>query len=139
MKKQLSLSHGRKNIIPRLWVFVWVLMVGVACTMPAPAPHNIPTSPAIIEITPAPTLDVDATATVLASQARPTPTPAGLYIVQEGDTLIHLAEEFDTTVEEIMAANGLTDPNAIQLGQALIIPSLLQAPVVNTPPPASNE
>jgi LysM repeat protein len=56
-----------------------------------------------------------------------------LYIVQDGDNMSSLAEQFATTVEEIMAANGLTDPNALQAGQALIIPSLLPTPSRNTP------
>jgi LysM repeat protein len=83
----------------------------------------------VLEITPAPTLNLDATATIYARQLVPTPTPAGLYVVQPGDTLSGIAEEFGTTVEEILAANGLTDPNAIQVGQTLLIPSLLSAPL----------
>jgi len=55
----------------------------------------------------------------------PTPTPAGLYTVQQGDTLGGLAEDFGTTVDDLMAANGLTDANAIQAGQTLLIPSLI--------------
>jgi len=84
----------------------------------------------ILEITPAPTLNLDATATVYAQQLVPTPTPAGLYVVQPSDTLSGLAEDFGTTIEEIMAANGLTDPNAIQVGQTLLIPSLLGGPLM---------
>jgi len=57
----------------------------------------------------------------------PTPTPSGLYVVQPGDTLSALAVEFGTTVDEIMAANGLTDPDALMVGQTLIIPSLVQS------------
>jgi LysM repeat protein len=48
-----------------------------------------------------------------------------LYIVQPGDTLSELAIAFGTTVAEIMAANGLTDPDSLQVGQPLIIPSLV--------------
>ena len=50
--------------------------------------------------------------------------------MQAGDNLSDLAERFGTTVEELVAANGLTDPNALQPGQTLIIPSLLRTPVV---------
>ncbi len=116
------------------WLILWCIsLLFVGCTIPSPTPHSLPTSPAVLHITPAPTLDIDATATVLANQLRPTPTPAGLYIVQDGDNMSSLAEQFATTVEEIMAANGLTDPNALQAGQALIIPSLLPTPSRNTP------
>jgi len=79
----------------------------------------------VLDITVAPTQDVDATATAYARQLVPTPTPAGLYVVQQGDTLGGLAEDFGTTVDDLMAANGLTDANAIQAGQTLIIPSLI--------------
>ena len=79
-----------------------------ACTLPAPPQSTTPrpTAPVILEITPAPTLDVDATATAYATLLVPSPTPAGLYIVQPGDTLSELAIAFGTTVAEIMAANG---------------------------------
>ena len=100
----------------------------VACAPPEPPPSNLPTAPAVLDITPAPTLDIDATATSYASLLRPSPTPAGLYIVRQGDTLTAIAEQYGTTVEEIMAANNLADANALQVGQALIIPSLLVTP-----------
>ncbi len=107
----------------------------VAC-LPDPPPTNLPTQPAILDITPAPTLDIDATATVLAIELRPTPTPAGLHVVQPGDTLGSLAELYNTTVEEIMATNGLDDPNTLQVGQELIIPSLVEVtPEITTPTP----
>ena len=95
-----------------------------ACAPPAPASPR-PTAPAILEITPAPTEDIDATATAYAVRLIPTPTPAGLYVVQPNDTLSKLAEDFGTTVEELLAANNLTDPNAIQAGQTLLIPALI--------------
>lgn len=108
----------------------------VACDPPAPPPANVPTSPAVLEITPAPTLDIDATATAFANQLRPSPTPVGLYIVQDGDTLSSLAEEFNTTVEEIMATNDILEPESLQIGQELIIPSMLPTPISDDGTPA---
>lgn len=110
-----------------------VVLFITACAPPAPPTRNLPTLPAVLDITPAPTLDIDATATIYASQVRPSPTPAALYTIQDGDTLSGLAERFNTTVEEIVAANGLTDPNALQPGQTLIIPSLLRTPEAAEP------
>ncbi|NJO06159.1 MAG: LysM peptidoglycan-binding domain-containing protein [Chloroflexaceae bacterium] len=103
-----------------------------ACTLTLPEPPevNLPTQPAVMLITPAPTLDIDATATVMATMLRPTPTPAGLYIVQPDDTLSDIASRFGTTVEEILVANDLSDPNALQVGQRIIIPSLLPTAMV---------
>jgi LysM repeat protein len=99
-----------------------------ACQPPTPATPR-PTAATILEITPAPTFDIDATATSYARLQIPSPTPAGIYIVQPGDTLSALATDFGTTVEDILVANGLTDPDAIQVGQTLIIPSLVDRPL----------
>jgi LysM repeat protein len=51
--------------------------------------------------------------------AGPTPT---LYIVKAGDNLGRIAELYDVTVDAIMAANGMTDPNVLFVGQTLLIP-----------------
>lgn len=110
--------------LPSVWIAALLTVTLSACTLPEPPPVHLPTQPAVLHITPAPTLDADATATALSSMRRPSPTPAGLYLVETGDTLSSLAERFNTTVDEILAANGLTDPNALQVGQTLLIPSL---------------
>jgi LysM repeat protein len=115
----MSTNVRRISVIGAWWL---VLLAGCAPEPPAIPP---PTAEALIEITPAPTQNIDATATAYALRLVPSPTPAGLYVVQRGDTLSSLAEEFGTTVEDLLAANGLTDPNAIQVGQPLLIPSLL--------------
>lgn len=109
------------------------LLLLTGCSIPEPPSSNLPTAPAVLDITPAPTLDVNATATSYASLLRPSPTPAGLYIVRSGDTLSALAEQYGTTVDAILAANGLSDPNSLQIGQALIIPSLLATPMPQVP------
>src|SRR3954463_2001753 len=111
------------------------LLVLAACAPPVPASPR-PTAAVVLDITVAPTQDVDATATAYARQLAPTPTPAGLYVVQQGDTLGGLAEDFGTTVDDLMAANGLTDANAIQAGQTLLIPSLISGTLaLGTPAP----
>jgi LysM repeat protein len=52
---------------------------------------------------------------------------SGMYTVKSGDTLSALAEEFEVNLEDLMAANQLTDASVLQVGQALIIPSLVQS------------
>ena len=43
----------------------------------------------------------------------------GSYVVQSGDTLTGIAAELGTSVEALMADNGLTDPNVVYAGQTL--------------------
>ncbi|HEX6289146.1 MAG TPA: LysM peptidoglycan-binding domain-containing protein [Herpetosiphonaceae bacterium] len=84
-----------------------------------------PTVQPVVRLTPAPTQDVGATQTAYSMRSIPTPTPAGLYVVRPGDTLGKIADNFETTVDEIMALNSIADPNKIEVGQQLTIPTLL--------------
>src|SRR5689334_21266501 len=86
------------------WSVILCALALAACSPPAPTSPR-PTAPAILDITPAPTQNIDATATAYAVRLVPTPTPSGLYVVQPNDTLSGLAQDFGTTVEELMAAN----------------------------------
>ena len=115
-----NLTSGRQA----RWAALLCIMIIASCAPPVPTEPR-PTAATILEITPAPTQDVDATATAYAVRLIPSPTPSGVYVVQPNDTLSGLAEDFGTSVEELMAANNLTDPNAIQAGQTLIIPALI--------------
>ena len=45
------------------------------------------------------------------------------YIVQFGDTLSLIAQRFGVTMEALQAANGIINPNRIEIGQSLIIPA----------------
>lgn len=99
--------------------------------------------PRPLEAAPTPTFDV---AAVLASKV-PTPTPTlpptptpHTYTVQAGDTLFSIARDLGIEVDALMAANGLTDPDRLDVGQVLTIPEVspstsAQAPHMNTPAP----
>ncbi len=58
----------------------------------------------------------------------PTPNPprpmpqGGIYLVQQGDTLGTIAEQYGLTVADLMAANALTSPDTLEVNQALTIP-----------------
>ncbi len=57
----------------------------------------------------------------------PSPTPAPqVYVVEEYDTLLAIAVEFDTTVEALTTANGINENDFLQIGQELIIFALGQ-------------
>lgn len=45
-----------------------------------------------------------------------------IYYVKAGDTLSKIAENFNTTVKNILDANEIANPNYIMVGQRLIIP-----------------
>ena len=47
---------------------------------------------------------------------------AGEHVVQQGETLSTIARDYGVTVEDIMAANQISNANLIQVGQSLIIP-----------------
>jgi LysM repeat protein len=60
-------------------------------------------------------------------EPEPTPTPAPtpteqVYVVQQGDTLWGIAQEFGTTVDAIVEANDIDDPEQIFPGDELVIP-----------------
>jgi murein DD-endopeptidase MepM/ murein hydrolase activator NlpD len=61
----------------------------------------------------------------------PPTTRTADYIVQPGDTLSLIARRFSTTVEAIVQANGIVNPNLIHVGQTLTVPTPQDAP----PPP----
>jgi murein DD-endopeptidase MepM/ murein hydrolase activator NlpD len=46
------------------------------------------------------------------------------YLVQPGDTLSSIAAQFNVTIEDLMDANDISDPNLLSAGQELVIPGL---------------
>ena len=45
-----------------------------------------------------------------------------VYIVQPGDTLSRIAARFGVTTDDLIAGNGITDPDNLVIGTRLIIP-----------------
>ncbi|MBP7962630.1 MAG: LysM peptidoglycan-binding domain-containing protein [Caldilineaceae bacterium] len=60
--------------------------------------------------------------------------PADTYLVQVGDTLSLVAQSVGVDLVDLMAANGLTDPNLVEVGQVLVIPAPAPTPTI-TPMP----
>jgi LysM repeat protein len=70
-----------------------------------------------------------------------TPIPPNLprgtkvnYTVETGDTLAGIASKFNSTQDEIIKANSIKDPNALFVGQQLIIPVNLVTATATRPP-----
>jgi len=51
-------------------------------------------------------------------------TTGPVYIVQAGDTLSSIAERFNVTMADLLAANNMTNANLLDVGQQLVIPGL---------------
>lgn len=63
------------------------------------------------------------TATAQAQSDGPTPPPSTVHIVQRGETLFMIAQQYGVTPEAIVHANGISDPRQIYVGQPLVIPA----------------
>ena len=90
-----------------------------------------------LDVVPTPTSAATAVSSQPTQLAAPTPTtgpaatetPAGgqqEYVVQAGDTLGAIATQFGVTVDAIVQANEIADPNLIVPGETLIIPAATQ-------------
>jgi LysM repeat protein len=90
--------------------------VAAGSALPAQLPHS--TAP-----TPLPGAAVTPGAPA-ANQATSAPTPAEptVYIVQPGDTLSSIARKYDVSLEDLMRANDIANPDYVQLGQELKVP-----------------
>jgi LysM repeat protein len=66
----------------------------------------------------------DANADADTTNALPTALPAGteLYVVRSGDTLLSIARRYGITISDIVEANSLANPDALSVGQELLIP-----------------
>ena len=62
------------------------------------------------------------------------PSPGGTHIVASGETLFSISVLYDVPMAAIIEANGITNPDLLQVGQELIIPTAADAtpgPVVH--------
>jgi LysM repeat protein len=92
---------------------------------PQPAQAGPTTAPSLTPTYgPSPTPSATATATYTPTPvASPTAQSDGLivYVVQPGDSFIHISDMFDVPLEELYALNGLEEGSLLAIGQRLII------------------
>lgn len=60
--------------------------------------------------------------TALATVGGPVPAGAASYRVRPGDTLVGIAARHRVPMSELVAANGIRDPNHIEAGRVLVVP-----------------
>ena len=80
---------------------------------PAPCPETAPAAAA----------DLPATSLPLPPAPSPVAATPVVHVVQSGETLGGIASQYNVTVEALMTANGLSNPNVLNVGQALTIPA----------------
>ena len=104
-----------------------------------PTATDVPESTATPEptSTPEPTETPTAASTWTPSPS-PTPNPsptaaADVYVIQEGDTLLGIAGQYDLALDELLAANPGLDPQRLRIGQEI---RLTAAEPEDEPPPA---
>lgn len=68
------------------------------------------------------TLPPIVTTTTTTTVLETTTTVQRFYVVQSGDTLSKIAQRFGVAIEDLMAINGITNPDHIEAGQTLEIP-----------------
>jgi LysM repeat protein len=95
--------------------------------------------------TPVPTTEASPTETSpepTAEPAEPTAVPTTetaaetTHVVQAGETLFQIAQRYGVTVQDIAAANNLTNVNVLEVGQTLVIPGAGSSPAAT---PAAGE
>ena len=87
-----------------------------------PAPDTSPTP-----TTPAATAEPTTTAVPTATEAPPTATPAPQvdtfgYVVEPGDTLSGIADDFGVSTDAVLAANPDVEPRALRVGMTVRVP-----------------
>ena len=96
------------------------LLLAGGCTRDRPSP------------TPSPTATVEMMPATPAATAPPVITPAvpevTYHTVRPGETAWDIANEYGVTLEALIAANELTDPNRLEPGQQLVIPEADDTP-----------
>lgn len=99
-----------------LWltmVFLAGLLTVGGCTRDKPTATPTPTAPAeLVLATPSPALSATVTREVT------------YHTVQAGETAWTIADRYGITLEDLVAANELADPDRLQPGQQLVIPDV---------------
>lgn len=108
------------------------LGLGTQQHTPAPSPTPTATPLVMLEIvtpTPGPAVRPEATSTASSDGSAITQAPQGgdarpeTYVVQPGDTLYAIAAKFKVDLQALVEANKITDPDSLQVGQVLVIPT----------------
>ena len=111
----------------RAFLLVMALMVLTACggvVTPQPTAATTPAGTSAAAATP--TIRPTATAPLTPPPATETPLPTAtpvIHIVQQGETLLSIAFNYGVNLQALQTANGIENPQFLQVGQRLVIPT----------------
>lgn len=122
-----------RYVAGRRWLVVVLcsmLIVLSACGSSRPRPTTAaritPRSGSVIPTStpsaPRPSADTTEPTSTPRPAATEVPEPI-IHIVEAGESLSVIAAQYDTTIDALVEANGITDPNRIAVGDELIIPA----------------
>lgn len=131
-----------------LAVFVLLTLLLAACVRPVPTPDVSPvptaipqpTQPVATAVPPAATTQPGGETGYPGQENTPVPQPTAVptnapgtsvdpntgrtvHTIQPGDTLFSIAQRYGTTVDAIVIANGIANPNNVPVGTQLVIPA----------------
>ncbi len=117
---------------------------------PTPPPTVDPLAPTVDPLAPtadplAPTPEPGGQSGTEATAVPPQPTASTgtggqtIHVVAPGDTLFSISQRYGVSQEAIIAANGLSNPNALVVGQQLIIPAPGTTPATPVPPTGTEQ
>ena len=104
---------------------ILTLAAGALTACGGDSPLDIAATPtaAATAVSSQPTLPPNPTPTVAPTEEVPAAGGEQEYVVQDGDTLGAIAEQFGVTIDAIIQANSIADANFIVPGETLIIPA----------------
>ena len=126
--------RGRTTrLLTTLAALTVALQILAACSVPGrnneSSTGGTPEATATIQATRAAQMPIVTATAVVAGSTETSGTPQppsdipATYVVQESDSLYAIALRFGVELNVLITTNGLADPNDIQVGQELIIPT----------------
>lgn len=135
---------ANRRLLSPLWVLVVLAFAAMACNLglavaPTPTRFVVPTPPIIVVTsTPLfiPTIPAIPTSPSIPTQVIPCApqTTWPIYTVRAGDSLGGIATLTGTTINALVSANCLSNPDRIEVGQALRVPRLPTIATVTSAP-----
>jgi LysM repeat protein len=133
MWKGIILRRTNCQFVP---LIAALLLAACGTATPNPAASSSAALTPYLTVTPSPTF-AQAPEVIFADTPLPTATPF-TYTVKSGDTMGEIAEQFRIPLDALIAANPNVSPNAMSVGQTLLIPADLDNPTgepTSTPAP----